>query len=119
MPDIPTHTAIYRRACSAACSTEQVLCSPELPEHVRPHLDHVAESPRTIAELTRSHGHLHALTFCLADDELQHLALAQAYRRRPIAGVGGGTFPGPEVSAEDILRVALYELAAAVEPRNG
>ena len=42
----------------------------------------------------------------------------QACYRRAIAGVGGGTIPGPELSAEDVLRAALGELAEAVDPRT-
>ena len=118
MPDIPTHTAIYRKACDAGCSAEQVLCSPDLPDHVREHLDHIAELLRAIAELTRSHDRLHALTLRLTDADLDRLALVQAYYRRPIAGVDGGTILGPELSAEDVLRAALGELAEAVEPRT-
>ena len=119
MTDIPTHIAIYRQACDAACSAEQVLFSPELPDHVRAHLDHIAGPLRAIAELTRSHERLHTLTLRLTDDDLERLALVQAYYRRPIPCVDGGTIPGPELSAEDVLRAALGELAAAVEPRNG
>ena len=118
MPDAPTHTAIYRQACEAASSAECALRSPELPDHVRAHLAHIAERLRAIAELTRSHGRLHALTLRLTDADLERLALVQAYYRRPIAGVDGGTIAGPELSAEDVLRAALAELAATVEPRN-
>ena len=119
MTDIPTHAAIYRKAVDAACSAEQVLCSPGLPEHVVAHLDHIAGSLRAIAALTRSHERLHALTLRLTDADLERLALVQAWYRRPIACVDGGTIPGPEISAEDVLRCALGELARAVEPRNG
>ena len=119
MTAIPTHAAIYRQACDAACSAEQVLCSPELPEHVAAHLEHIAECLRAIVELTRSHEYLHALTLRLTDADLERLALVQAYYRRPIPAVDGGTIPGPEFSAEDVLRAALGELARAVEPRNG
>ena len=119
MPDVPTHTAIYRKACSAALSAEQVLWSPDLPDPVREHLDHIAQMLRAIAELTRSHDRLHALTLRLTDADLERLALVQAYYRRPIADVDGGAIPGPELSAEDVLRAALGELAEAVEPRTG
>ncbi len=119
MSDIPTHTTIYRQACDAVSSTELALCSPELPEHVAAHLEHIAECLRTIVDLTRSHKYLHALTLRLTDADLERLALVQAWYRRPIPAVDGGTIPGPELSAEDVLRAALGELARAVEPRNG
>ena len=119
MTDIPTHAAIYRQACDAACSAEQVLCSPGLPEHAVAHLDHIAGSLRAIAALTRSHERLHALTLRLTDADLERLALVQAWYRRPIPAVDGGAIPGPELCAEDVLRAALGELARAVEPRNG
>ena len=43
------------------------------------------------------------------------MAFVQAYYRRPIASVDGGTIPGIAPSAGDILRIALYELEANLQ----
>ena len=60
-------------------------------------------------------GHMHTITVTLSEEDLARLAFVQACYRRPIASVDGGTIPGIEPSAGDILRGALYELADAVQ----
>ena len=64
-------------------------------------------------------GHMRTITITLSEEDLARLELVQAYYRRPIASVDGGTLPGIEPSAGDILRAALYELANTVERHTG
>ena len=65
------------------------------------------------------HMHMHRIAIALSEEDLARLAFVQAFCRRPIASVDGGTIPGIEPSAGDILRGALYELAHTVERHTG